>query len=422
MPRLSLREIFLMNAYWLGMSFKWNTLHVLLLPAMLLQYSPETQKNTYLGLLTFIGLLIAMLVQPLAGALSDRWRSRWGRRRPLILLGTVFDLLFLALMGWAGGLPWLFAGYFGLQVSSNLAHGPAQGLIPDQAPPDQLGRASGIKNLMDMVGLAVAALWMGRLVDPQGANAGLPLALIAAVLALGAGLTLLGTRERSSLGLKLEKEPQAAEPASAPVPVVFWRLIASRFAFLLGIYGIQAFAQYYVRDVLQVSNPVQVTGDLLAALTLALIAAAVGGGWLGDRVGHVRMLWAASLLAGLGCVLLLLARTPAALLLYGSVLGMGTGLFLTSNWALASRLSPPEAAGKFLGLTNLATAGAGAASRLTGPAIDLLNSAQPGEHLGYTGLFLFGAVGALLSALLLLKIQAPTGQLAPAAEAGPGRG
>jgi MFS family permease len=82
-------------------------------------------------------------------------------------------------------------------------------------------------------------------------------------------------------------------------------------------------------------------------------------------------------------------------------LGVGVGLFLTSNWANASRLAPPAEAGKYLGLTNLATAGAGAFARLGGPLIDVLNHWKPGVFLGYSALFLFGAVLTLLSAFVI---------------------
>ena len=164
---LNLREILVLNAYWLGLSFMWNSLHVIILPSILLFMVPETQKNTYLGLLTFFGLIIAMVVQPLAGALSDRWVSPWGRRRPLIFLGTSLDFLFLAFLGWAGGLGWVAIGYIGLQFSSNVAHGPMQGLMPDVVPRGQLGWASGFKNLMDMSGLIAASLFVGRLLTPE---------------------------------------------------------------------------------------------------------------------------------------------------------------------------------------------------------------------------------------------------------------
>jgi MFS family permease len=410
MKRLKLPDLLVLNLYWVGISFKWNTLHVLLLPALLLQYVPEGQKNTALGLLTFGGLVVAMLVQPLSGAWSDRWQSAWGRRRPLILAGTLAELVFLAVLGWMGGLAWLVVGYFGLQVFSNLAHGPAQGLLPDRVPPAQLGAASAVKNLLDMVGLVVASLWMGRLIAPDGSNPALPVTVILVVVVASTLVTLLGVRERSSLPAAPPQSAalQSAEPPPTsslrPSPAYAW-LLASRFAFLLSIYMIQAFAQYYVRDVLQAPNPVQLTGDLLAALTLALIVFALLGGWLGDRLGHRRLLAAASVVGTLGCLLLLLARTPLALLAYGSVLGAAVGLFLTANWALAARLSPPAASGWFLGLTNLATAGAGAAARLAGPAIDGLNAANPGQYLCYTALFLFGAAAVLVSGLLLVKVR-----------------
>ncbi len=132
--RLTFPQMLAINAYWVGLSFMWNALHPIVLPAVLLTFAPASQKNTYLGLLTFVGLIIAMFIQPLSGALSDGWPSRWGRRRPLILVGTLFDFVFLAILAWAGGLTWLVIGYIGLQFSSNIAHGPAQGLIPDLVP------------------------------------------------------------------------------------------------------------------------------------------------------------------------------------------------------------------------------------------------------------------------------------------------
>jgi hypothetical protein len=79
-------------------------------------------------------------------------------------------------------------------------------------------------------------------------------------------------------------------------------------------------------------------------------------------------------------------------------------VFITSNWALATDLAPQAEAGKFLGLTNLATAGAGALSRFTGPALDWLNNLQPGRFMGYTALFISSAFFALLALIVLLKV------------------
>ena len=416
----SFREMLVLNIYWIGLSFKWNALHPLILPVLLLNYVPDGQKNSYLGLMTFTGLMVATLVQPLAGALSDGWVSRWGRRRPLLVVGTLFDVFFLVLLGWGGGLIWIFIGYVGLQVSSNLGQASAQGLLPDRVALNKIGSASGLKTFMDMTALIIAALAAGRLLDPQGRDAHLIILLLIGVVLLTVAVTVLGTpeqpvepkaiKQRFSWGrwwagfYKSFRATPDGWTAAFRENASYWWLILQRGVFLLGIYGLQAFAQYYLRDVLSVPNPVKTTGDLLAALTIALVLLSLAGGWLADKFGPKRLLYAASFMSSFGFILLGLARSPAMLMLYGSVLGAGIGLFLTCSWALANQLAPAGEPGKYLGLTNLATAGSGALARLEGPLIDRLNAAYPGVWLGYLGMFAFGALCTLLSAFLLNRV------------------
>jgi MFS family permease len=174
-------------------------------------------------------------------------------------------------------------------------------------------------------------------------------------------------------------------------------LIVSRFLILLGIYAVQGFAQYYVRDVLRVPNPAEVTGNLLAAIGLPLTLLVFPAGLLSDRFGRRRL----NLVAGA------LIVPGIFLLVFGAVIGMGTGVFLSANWALATDLIPEREAGKYLGLTNLATAGSGAAARLAGPLIDGVNALRPGAYLGYPALFLLASASALSGVLLLLRIRTP---------------
>ncbi len=384
----------------------WNSLHVLVLPAVLLTFVPDAKKNTILGLLTFMGLLIATVVQPLSGALSDRWSSRFGRRRPLMGLGIVLDLLFLGGMAMAGGLPWLALSYFGLQIASNIGHGPAQGLMHDRVPKAQMGTASGVKNLFDMGGAVLAALVTGRVLEPS--SPGIAYFIIAALLVGSAAITLFGTSEAPT------GERQPAPPwrdqfsldlrAHAP----FWRLILARGIFLVGVLAVQGFAEYFVKDVLKAADPVRLTGNLLASIVLSIMVFAMLAGRLSDRIGRKPMHVVASLLTASGSLLLLTARSTPAVLAFGIVVGGGIGVFLTANWALANDLAPAGEGGKFLGLTNLATAGAGAVSRLAGPGIDLLNALRPGVYLGYAGLFAGAAVLALVSLVILRGVPDPT--------------
>ena len=395
-----------MNVYWFGLAFLWNGLHPIILPALLLAWVPDSLKNTYLGGMTFVGLILAMGIQPLAGAFSDRTRSRWGRRRPWILLGTLFSLLFVAGMALAGSLWGLLLGYLLLQVASNAAHGPAQGLIPDLVPSDRRGIASGIKNLFDMGGLVVTSLVAGQLMG-QG-NPGVAFAIIAGVLLACALITVLATPEKptSTIG-----ESAGGTTLRSLVQVDFRRypayswLLLSRFLILLGVYAVQSFAQYFIRDRLGVSNAAEVTGNLMATIGLTLTLLVFPAGWLSDRFGRLRLNLFSGALASLGIFLLILVKDVTSLYLFGAIIGMATGIFLSVNWALATDLVPLAEAGKYLGLSNLATAGASAVSRLGGPFIDGLNALRPGAFWGYPALFFLASISTIAGTVLMRRIR-----------------
>jgi MFS family permease len=103
-------------------------------------------------------------------------------------------------------------------------------------------------------------------------------------------------------------------------------------------------------------------------------------------------------------LLMVTTRDLAGLFAIGSLVGAGIGLFLASNWTLANQLAPPSAAGRYLGLTNLATAGSAALARLEGPAVDALNALRPDAWLGYQAMFAFGVACIVLSAWFLGKV------------------
>jgi MFS family permease len=185
----------------------------------------------------------------------------------------------------------------------------------------------------------------------------------------------------------------------------YWWLIGQRAAFLLGVYGLQAFGQYYIQDALQLADAPRQAGNLLAIIGLGTIALVLAGGMLADRLGAKRLLYLSSALGGSGMLLMSFTTDLPGLYVSGIIVGSGIGLFLTSNWALANRIAPLDQAGRYLGLTNLATAGAAALARLEGPVVDILNSAHPGEWLGYKSIFLFGSVCIALSTWFLAKVR-----------------
>jgi MFS family permease len=156
---------------------------------------------------------------------------------------------------------------------------------------------------------------------------------------------------------------------------------------------------------LQVADAPRQAGNLLAIIGVGTIALVLAGGMLADRLGPKRLLYFSSVLGGSGMLLMAITTDLRGLYSSGLIVGAGIGLFLISNWALANRIAPPDQAGRFLGLTNLATAGAAALARLEGPVVDILNGAHPGEWLGYKGIFLFGSVSIALSTWFLSKVR-----------------
>lgn len=266
---------------------------------------------------------------------------------------------------------------------------------------------------MDMTGLIAAMVILGRVFKPDTNNLLQVMVLTALALTIGGLVTLLGVREQPSSELTSQEHFSdnlvRENPTSSKEQVsAYTWLLASRFIFLFGVYGVQGFVQYFIRDVIKASNPISLTANLLSVIILALMAFAVLGGWLGDRIEHQRILYIASFLGMVGSLLLIGARTPMSLLIYGSIFGSGLGLFLTSNWALANLIAPSDQAGKYLGLSNLATAGAGAIARLNGPLVDILNRGHPTTYPGYTFLFIVGAISIFISALLVRQIRSQT--------------
>jgi MFS family permease len=243
-----------------------------------------------------------------------------------------------------------------------------------------------------------------------GGNPVLAFAITGGVLALATLVTLLGTPRFEEPAA--ERAPDQGPSSLRDLFAVDWkgvsdysRLLVSRFLILLGVYAVQNFALYYVRDWLGLPRPSEVTGNLMATIGLALTALVFPAGWLSDRIGRKALNVAAGGLAALGILLLAFARHLWGLYLFGGLIGAATGVFLSVNWAWATDLIPGDQAGKYLGLSNLATAGAGAFSRLAGPLIDGVNALRPGTNLGYPVTFALASALTLAGALWMLRIE-----------------
>ncbi len=402
-------RLFTLNAVWFGTSFLWNAVHPLLLPTMLLSQAEGT-RNTRYGLLTFGGLLVALLVQPLSGALSDQTAHRLGRRRPWMLLGLGMGLVCLWTMALAHSFVGLALGYVMLQLCSNILHGAAQGLIPDLVPVGRRGVASGAKSAIDMLGVVAAALAISRVLDGTLPRIQLATLVIALVWAAGTLVTVGTVREESTVdiprrGPKPGCLQRRAKGARKGTQGHYARLLAVRYCVLLSTYMVQSFALFYLQEVLHVSNPGRVMGNIMSAIAICVMLSSLPAGALSERLGRRRLsIWAEGVVA-LGMLGLALGRQVGQLWLWGAVIGLGMGIFASVNWAWATDLVPVDEPAKYLGLSNLATAGAAATSRLAGPLIDLLNARW--QHGGYLMLFILATLAVGVALLITQRLPEP---------------
>lgn len=134
MKRLRWYDFLTINLFWLGLNIRNTALGSIFMPYLVQLFVPSTSINSALGAMRSAGLVIAMLVQPAAGLMSDRSTSRFGRRRPYILVGALLDCVFLAAIALSWNYLALLIAVLLIQFSSNISHGPLQGLIPDMVP------------------------------------------------------------------------------------------------------------------------------------------------------------------------------------------------------------------------------------------------------------------------------------------------
>ena len=113
---------------------------------------PDLEVGRILFLISIPMAVVSILIQPTIGSISDYTISRWGRRKPYIVFGSLLDLVFL--FGIATSNSILMIGVFVtlLSFSTNIARGPFQGYVPDLIHPRQVGMASALVGLMQILG------------------------------------------------------------------------------------------------------------------------------------------------------------------------------------------------------------------------------------------------------------------------------
>ena len=220
MKRLRWYDFLFINLYWFGLNVRNTAVGSIFIPYLVAIYAPADWKNTALSAISTAGLIIAMLVQPIAGLFSDRSTSRFGRRRPFILVGTLLDLVFLVAIGFSWNYWSLLAAVLLIQFSFNISHGPLQALIPDLVPEDQRGQASSIKALFELLPIFLVGISIAKMVG--AGKLWLAIITTGAILLTIVLVTIFTVKE----------EPLKIKPEAS-----FWPPVQRVFLMLLSILG-----------------------------------------------------------------------------------------------------------------------------------------------------------------------------------------
>jgi MFS family permease len=349
-----------LSSYWFGISALWGG------AGIFGQHQVEAiagsdARGVLLGVVALLGGVVAIVVQPLAGTSSDHTRGRWGRRAPWIILGASLSAVFIVGVAFASTALALVAWMLLLQGSANTAQGPYQAYVPDLVPESQVGTASGFVGLVRLMGVIG-----GTALVSIGARTGdYAMPLIAAGLIQ---LTLAGVTVASVRGLDVP-----AEPGGLPRPSVadtfrrtfgrdvlrersFLAMTATRFLFLMGPAVFVGFSLYYVRDALGQSGAALQEWLTIGTITVGLgtLLGTLPGARLSDRVGRKVVIRIAALLTAMGIVLTAIAPSPPLAIPGILMLGLGSGAYISVDWALMSETIPIEQAGRYMGLANIA--------------------------------------------------------------------
>jgi len=388
------------SIFWLALSILQDGTNTLILPLQISKLTNCETQATILGLLTFLGLVFAAIIQPIAGALSDRWKPIIGRKG-FIGIGLLLSLLSVFFFATIETLIGVMVGYVLIQISASFAQAGQQGLMPDLIDENHRGMASGGKGFMDITGAMLGFILLGQLLGSS--KTPLALGVIAAILVFTYLLaTLLTPEDTRTTGVNVHTGTislfnlfrlDLTEQSS------FKHLLLARFLFLFGIYAIGRFLLFFVagRLALDSNQAAEKAGTILAGLAFVTILTSPLSGWLADHFGRVPLMVAGAIFGAISALLLILAKTEVQILLFGSLMSIGSALFASGNWALLADLVPKDESARYFGLANFSTAGSTAAAGLLGPTIDWLESISPGN--GYTLLFIISTIAFLVSLL-----------------------
>lgn len=366
-----------------------------LIPALMEQVDPDAKIALY-GTLTSTGAIAGLVANVVFGSLSDRSRSRFGRRNPWILVGGLVAAASLSAMSLTNDFPILVALFVGFQIGLNALLAPLAAVLPDRVAPARRGLASAVIGFGVLLAQSLGSIIGAAFLDDVRTG----LAIAPWIVAATSIVFVVFARDRSTRDLprRVVTFREIVETFRIPLDRDFLLALFGRLMLLLAFFCAMLYQYFVLQDYIGLA-PESVAATIALSGTVMAVASGIGtliSGPLSDRIRRRKpLVVAASLLIAVAFIPLIVAPSQAIFLTFVGVAGLAYGVYIAVDQALMSEVLPDDANhGKDMGILNIANT----APQFIAPGVAGL---VLGAGLGYPGLFTVAALLAVLSAVLI---------------------
>ncbi|WP_081844388.1 MFS transporter [Cellulomonas sp. URHE0023] len=362
----------------------------------------EANATTAQGLILGVGALAALIANPVFGRLSDRTMSRWGRRRPWLVGGSLAMAAFLFVIAVGNNVPTLLIGWFCAQLAANAAFAAYLATIADQVPPRQTAKISALGGVMQNVGV-LASIWIAGLFTEQM----IPLFMVPAAIGV-LGMLVYAVvlpdqvlpKRPPAMTLKAWLDTFWLSPRRYPDFAWAW---ISRFLLILGSFMFSTFRFFWMKDELGLSNEEATSTVFTGVLIYTIVLVVIGqlAGFLSDKLARRKVfVFASTALFAIGLGMLTQVNTVGGFYVVEAILGAAYGIYMGVDLALVIGVLPnPDDAAKDLGVFNIANAGPQSLAPFLGAFL------IGGAAKNYDLLYLTAAALTFLGALAIVPVK-----------------
>ena len=381
----------------------------------------------FIGVIMTFDNIFGVIFQPTFGKLSDRCRSKLGKRRPFIVYGAPVSAILFALIPWfalKSTLPVTMIFIILFVFSMSLWRAPAVALMPALTPSHLRSEGNAIINLMGGVGSVigmvagtfVSAIYLAttgvKVTAENEQFTSFPYVFLlgAVVMVIGMLVVRIFVKEPSSLeevaaknqyadekaAKKAEKAARKAEKLSKGERKSLIFMLGGLFFLFCGTNAITTFFALFAEEVLGKS-----TGEATIMTTLFAVCSAVAAipaGKMGKKIGRKKTILI-GLIVFMAVFLLYVLTQSMALIWVALILGGAANMFITVNTLpLVLDIGGIEKVGTFTGYYYTATFSAQIASPIIYGIVRMFTGS-------YMSLFVYSPIMFILSIACILFVK-----------------